>query len=157
MAAQNPRPVFYEGQYLSADDLAAVVDYVRTSEARHALGGHTWGIALGLDLVERDAPGAANRKEVILQPGLAWDGFGRLVVVDPPIRVPETMFQNIEFDAVKDDPANPTGRLVKVWLSYKELGARPPGPGFEICPGDPTSRTSESFDLWIGEFTQEEQ
>ena len=45
---QNQRPEYYEGQYLGAEDLAAIVRFARTAEARHALGAHTWGIGIGL-------------------------------------------------------------------------------------------------------------
>ena len=78
------RPRYYEGQYLSADDLSVLVDYLRTSGARHALGGHTWGIAIGLQLTERSAPGGQDRVEVNLQPGFAWDGFGRPIANGRP-------------------------------------------------------------------------
>ena len=71
MGANDQRPRFFEGQFLSAADLEAAVAYQRTTQARHAMGAHTWGIAQGLTLRERAAPGAPERVEVILEPGLA--------------------------------------------------------------------------------------
>src|SRR5262249_37423053 len=53
---QAQRATFYEGQYLGAADLTAVVDYGRVQHARHLLGAHTWGIAMGLELDERPDP-----------------------------------------------------------------------------------------------------
>ncbi|HXJ09992.1 MAG TPA: hypothetical protein VNH12_10820, partial [Burkholderiales bacterium] len=97
MGAQDQRPRFYEGQYLGAQDLSAIVDYLRAADARHALGAHTWGIAIGLYLLERPAPGAADRREVILTPGVAWDGFGRAIVVTRPTRLPEELFATIPY------------------------------------------------------------
>src|SRR5262249_37749220 len=155
MIAQDRRPRFYEGQYLSAEDLAAIVEYFRANGSRHALGGHTWGIAMGLPLLERNAPGAAGRKEVVLQPGFAWDGFGRPLVVAQPTRLPESLFAGIPYSSAVDDPARPggpVGRLIKVWINYKEYGAQPPAPGFETCAAvDASARVRETFDFVVGD------
>ena len=79
---QSERPRFYEGQYLGAADLSAGLDYGRVQTARHALGAHTWGIAIGLDLVERSLP--SGGVDVSIMPGVAWDGYARPVVVLAP-------------------------------------------------------------------------
>ena len=50
--AAAQRPVFFEGQYLGADDLTALMEYLREQDARHTLGLHTWGVAIGLQLGE---------------------------------------------------------------------------------------------------------
>ena len=47
------RPLFFEGQYLGADDLTAIINYVRIHLARENLGHHTWGIVAGLDIVSQ--------------------------------------------------------------------------------------------------------
>jgi hypothetical protein len=155
MGAFDERPRFYEGQFLSAADLGQVVDYLRGADARHALGAHTWGIALGLHLIERPAPGAPNRVEVLLQPGAAWDGFGRVIAVGWPERLPETKFEGIAYNAAVDDPLNPggpKGRLVRVWLAYDEFPTRTPPYGFENCSDDPANaRVRETFQFVIGE------
>ena len=155
MGAFDERPRFYPGQFLSAADLGQVIDYLRGADARHALGAHTWGIALGLHLIERPAPGAPNRVEVLLQPGAAWDGFGRVIAVGWPQRLPETQFEGIAYNAAVDDPLNPggpKGRLVRVWLAYDELGTRTPPYGFENCSDDPANaRVRETFQFVIGE------
>src|SRR5438094_10672214 len=150
MGAQDLRPRFYEGQYLSAEDLAAIVDYLRAADARHALGAHTWGIAIGLYLVERAAPGAPDRREVILLPGVAWDGFGRAIVVARPTRLPEELFATIPYDEQLDG-TNPKGRAVRVWLNYSEIAARQPAPGFESCADDDqNARVAETFEFVVG-------
>ena len=155
MGANDQRPRFFEGQFLSASDLEAAVAYQRTLQGRHALGAHTWGIAQGLTLRERAAPGAPARVEVIVEPGLAWDGFGRALVVDRPVRLSEALFADIAFAAAVDDPAvlsTPKGRLVKLWLNYAEVTAKPPAPGFAACTdGEQTSRVRESFSFVVGE------
>lgn len=150
MGAYDERPRFYEGQYLAADDLAAIVDYLRGADTRHALGAHTWGIAIGLYLVERPAPGAADRTEVILLPGVAWDGYGRAVVVTRPTRLPEELFSTIPYDESLDG-TDAKGRGVRVWLNYKEIAAREPAPGFESCADtDQNARIAESFEFVVG-------
>ena len=63
------RPQYYDGEYLGADDLSALVRYGRAAQARHALGAHLWGIAAGLDLVERALP--SGDVEEVLSPGVA--------------------------------------------------------------------------------------
>jgi hypothetical protein len=156
MGAQDLRPRFYEGQFLSAADLEAATAYPRNALARHALGGHTWGIVCGLTLLERPAPGAPDRVELLLQPGFAVDGFGRHVVVERPQRIAETLFAAIPFAAAVDDPPPPAtakGRLVKLWIGYDEVAAAAPSPGFEPCgEGDTNARVQESFRLFAGEF-----
>jgi hypothetical protein len=158
MGAQDQRPRFYEGQYLSADDLAAIMEYQRAADARHALGGHTWGIAAGLTLTERPSPGVPDKVEVTLQPGIAWDGYGRAIVVSQPTRLPESEFARIPVDPVADDPpppGSPSGRLVPVWLQYQEIGARPPAPGFETClTEDQTGRVRESFQFIVSDLPE---
>jgi len=151
-SAFGERPRFYEGQFLSAADLSTLVDYMRSSEARHALGGHSWGIAIGLQLTERSSPGAPKRVEVTLQPGFAWDGFGRPITNARPTRLPEDLFADIAYNPTVDDvAAGGTGRLVQVWLAYSEIKGRDPAPGFETCAtDDQASRIDESFRFEIG-------
>lgn len=155
MGAHDQRPRYYEGQFLSAADLGAAVDYQRSAQARHALGAHTWGIALGLTLRERAAPGAPERVEVILEPGLAWDGFGRAINVDRPVRLAEALFADIAFAAAVDAPAPPAsakGRLVKLWASYEEVASRSPAAGFEACSdADQSARVRETFRFYVGD------
>ena len=156
MGALDQRPRFYEGQFLSAADLEAAIRYPRVAQARHALAGHTWGIALGLDVRERAAPGAPNRVELTLNPGLAWDGFGRTIAVDRPQRIPESLCAEIPFAAAVDAPplpAQPKGRLVKLWIGYDEIPAAMPAPGFQACTDDSQhARVQETFRLFAGDF-----
>src|SRR5215212_8032030 len=90
---QSQRPQFYEGQYLGAADLNSVVEHTRNLQARHGLGAHTWGIAIGLELKEVTQPGT-NQLSIYLQPGFAWDGFGRQIVVLEPTPIPATLFES---------------------------------------------------------------
>ena len=147
---QTQRPKFYEEQYLGAADLTAAVEYGRIQEARHALGGHTWGIAMGLQLKETPQPGGAV--SVHLLPGYAWDGYGRPIVVLSPYKIPEEKFSAIKFDPSIDVGAGLKGRLIRLWLRYDELATRNPPPGFEVCGDvDQRSRIQETFRIEIGE------
>lgn len=153
MEVQDLRPRFYEGQYLGADDLSTIVTYLRTAQARHALGAHAWGIAIGLQLTEKTAPGGAKRVEVTLQPGFAWDGFARPIANARPTRLNESLFAEIPYHPVLDDvAAGGTGRLVEVWLAYGETASGNPPPGFETCATDDQhGRVTEGFRFEIGQ------
>lgn len=145
--SQTMRPKFFEGQYLGAEDLTAAVDYSRVQDARHLLGGHTWGIAIGLNLKEVTQPD--GQIQVFIQPGYAWDGFGRPVVVLSPYAVPGDLFKSYVYDASVDDP---DGRLVEVWLRYREAKTGQPAEGFAACDtGDQNSRILETFTVEVGE------
>src|SRR6266511_4135667 len=109
--AQDQRPRFFEGQYLGAEDLSAAVAYGRMQHARHALGAHTWGIAIGLELKETTLPGGAV--DVHIMPGYAWDGFGRFLVVLEPKKISPELFSAIEWTPQDQDGK---GRPIKVWL-----------------------------------------
>src|SRR5215510_6298145 len=126
---QTDRPRFYEQQYLGSADLDAVVDYERIARARHDLGAHSWGIAAGLQLIEKTTKSGVD---VYVQPGYAWDGFGRPLVVLAPYKIPSELFKNIAFAAGVDDGS--------------------PAFGFEACSVDEQyARVFESFQLVIGD------
>jgi hypothetical protein len=145
---QTQRPKFYEEQYLGAADLTAAVDYGRTQQARHLLGAHTWGIAIGLAL--KETPQSGGSVSVHLLPGYAWDGYGRPIVVLAPYRVPEERFSAIKFDPSIDGDGK--GRLIPIWLNYDESATQSAQPGFEVCDvADQFSRIQETFRIEIGE------
>jgi hypothetical protein len=153
MSSQTFRPRFFEGQYLGAEDLTAIVEHDRVEDARHALGAHTWGIAIGLQIKPITQPDGSLQMAV--QPGYAWDGFGRPIVLLAPAPIPPALFRNITYNAALDEPA---GRLVPVWIRYREAATREPPPGFERCVStDQTSRIQETFAIEVGDRTPEEQ
>jgi hypothetical protein len=148
MTTVEQRPRFYEHQYLEAADLDAVVGYSRAQLGRAQLGGHRWGIALGLDLLE--VPGPNNTLDVFVQPGYAWDGFGRPIVVPQPHKIAASLFSTIDDEFV---PGNPP-RLVDVWVGYRETPTKGPRSGFEECEGGPAfARVVESYQVEVGART----
>ncbi len=148
MSTVEQRPRFYEHQYLEAADLDAVVAYSRAQLARHELGAHRSGIALGLDL--REVPGPNNTIDVFVQPGYGWDGFGRPIIVPEPAKLTGELFAAIDAEFV---PGNPP-RVVEVWLGYRETQTKGPRPGFEECGDGPAfARVAESFRVEVGRRT----
>jgi hypothetical protein len=142
--SQGERARFYEGQYLSADDLSTLEDYPRVQQAQHALGAHTWGIAIGLDLVEKTLP--SGEIQNVVMPGFAWDGYGRVIVVLAPAKISPQKFVNFQ------GTTPPEGQLVKVWIRHDENETANPQPGFEACGvDDQHARVAESFALEVGD------
>lgn len=152
MTELEERPRFYEGQYLQAADLMATVDYDRSQRARMLVGAHRWGIALGLDLMEVPAPNSTL--DVVIQPGYAWDGFGRPVVVPEPTKLSPALFASFDALFVPGNPPPPPFP-VEVWIRYDESLGQGPRPGFETCdPGLAFSRVRERFAVEVGPRTE---
>jgi hypothetical protein len=126
------RPTFTNGQYIGADDLNAAVDYANDKTERLSLSGRTWGIGSGLALVEiADATGAI---QMYIEPGIAWDGYGRAIVVVSPAPVTADLFAGL-----------PSGNQ-KVWLRYSALDTQMVSPGFQACgAGDPATRIADTY------------
>ena len=101
------RPSFTNGQYIGADDLNAAVNYARDETRRLSLSGRTWGIAGGLALVE--IPDATGAIQMWIEPGMAWDGYGRPIVLASPVPVTADLFAGL------------AGGLQVVWLYYRSL------------------------------------
>ena len=147
-ANQLMRPQFFEGQYLGAEDLTAALDYSRIASARHLLGAHTWGIAIGLGIKEIDGPG--GEVLVFIQPGFAWDGFGRPIVLLTPASIPADLFKSFVYDPLQDEP---DGRMVEVWLRLP----RDPYAGTRrrlrprARPGNDFARALETYTIEVGQ------
>jgi len=138
------RPTYTTGQYIGAADLNATVDYNRDEVERLALSGRTWGIATGLGLIERTSP--AGDVQMFIEPGIAWDGYGRPVVVLAPASVTPDLFARL-----------PSGTQT-LWLRYNSAGAHAVAPGFQTCgAGDPFTRISETYAIEAGNKLLSEQ
>ena len=137
MATTPERPSYFEGQYLGSADLAAAVDYARQTQRTTALAGQSWGIHIGLDLVEQvDTDGGTS---YYVMPGCATDGYGRLIVVGAPAPVPSALFASL-----------PTGSQM-VWIRYDQGGHQGLRPGWQTCGDqDQFARIQESFGIEAG-------
>lgn len=134
------RPLFYEGQYLGAEDLAAIVDYLRVQNARQNLGHHTWGIVVGLDIVSQEV--SATAVEYYVQPGVAIDGYGRIIVVSSPALISADKFVSMG-----------SGN-VDVWIRYDQSEFSAVRAGFQVCATDDEYlRINETFALEVGSKT----
>ena len=130
------RPQFFEGQYVGADDLQTIVAYARARHAQHLLAGHSWGIAAGLELVEQPSPDGSIA--IWLQPGYAWDGYGRPILVDTPTPLD-----------VQQLRGKPPGAFF-VWLSYTETQQDAARASYGVCEGaDTFLRISEGLQLVV--------
>lgn len=69
-----PRIRWHERQTVQSDDLQAEQDYRIDLRRRHNLGHHGWGVVRGMALV----PAPAG---VVVEPGLAVDGYGREILL----------------------------------------------------------------------------
>ncbi len=138
--ARSERPQFFDGQYLGGADLAATVDYARELSREAALAGQSWGICIGLDLVE--VANASGSFDYFVLPGLAFDGYGRQVVVLAPAPVPAALFASM-----------PSGNQ-RVWIRYDQTQTRGLRPGWESCDAqDAYARVRESFAIEAGPKT----
>lgn len=131
------RPHFFEGQYLGADDLGTLLEYLREQSARERLAWRSWGVVSGIEIVQRSDPAGAI--EYLLTPGVAIDGYGRLIAVLSPTRLDAGLFA-----------LQPSG-LVNVWIRHLEASAGGVRRGFEVCDAtDAYSRVSEGFAIEVG-------
>lgn len=132
------QPGFFDDQYLGAEDLNAIITYIRTQGARSRLSDNTWGVAAGLDLLATDIGG--GEFQVSVTPGVALDGHGRMVVVTEPTELPVEKLAGFESGPVK------------VWIRYSQNQIQGNRRGFNVClEEDAFSRIEETFELEVGE------
>lgn len=105
------RPAFFEGQRLTAADLAAVQDYQRELRWLHNRSLHTWGIAFGLEIIAK-----RGDRVVTVQIGYALDCLGRDLLVNAAISLP--------IPPVAGGPKNPA--IYYLTISYLEDEDLPP-------------------------------
>jgi hypothetical protein len=77
------RPVFFDGQRLTAADLEAVQEYQRELRWLHNRSLHTWGIVFGLEVT-----GLRGDREVKVQAGFALDCLGRELILSDALSLP---------------------------------------------------------------------
>jgi hypothetical protein len=103
---------YFDKQFLRVDEFRDEQLYQLALRRRHNITQHNWGIVTGLEL-------ALENGTVVVEPGLAIDGYGRELLLETKVTLaPETF----------DDLA--TDRL-DVWLTYNRSdgGSAPDGYG----------------------------
>jgi Carboxypeptidase regulatory-like domain len=119
---------FRERQLLRAVDLEDEQSYLITTRRRHNIGPHGWGILSGLELT-RSPDG------IVLEPGVAVDGYGRELIVPSPILIPPDAF-----NALKQ-------KRLDVWLFYDLVEANVPQRGARDCGPGRNTRNRERASL----------
>ncbi|MDP9793182.1 hypothetical protein J2S43_001694 [Catenuloplanes nepalensis] len=138
------RPVFFEGQYISAADLDAAVAHAREHAARHDRYLHEWGIAEGLRLIGEEQPGTDGTGafvSVTLAPGVAIDGTGREIVVPEPVPLGEDLFRDT------NGADQGSGDRYPVFLAGLD---REPAPSGLTGTDSPATRVDESYQIIFG-------
>lgn len=123
------RPRYRERQVLRAADLETQQSYLIEAHRRHNIAQHGWGIVRGLEIV--DVP------ELVVQPGVAVDGYGRELIVPEPVRIPAGVFNELGDDAVD------------VWLVYDLADANVPQRGSWSCGSGKNTRAAEHAILYL--------
>jgi hypothetical protein len=113
---------YYERQVLGAVDMEDQQTYHRDMRRRHNVGPHTWGIVVGLELVEKPVQGDPTAVDVYVQPGMAVDGFGREILVMQPLKLDPLLFGAF---------INQQHR--QVWIAYDSQDSQAPQPGYQQC------------------------
>ena len=91
---------YFDRQFLGAEDFSAEQAYHLAMHRRHVLAQHTWGIVAGLRVKWED-------KKLLVEPGVAVDGYGRELVLPRGVTLDEKEFDRKGSDALE------------VWLSYR--------------------------------------
>src|SRR4051812_45980203 len=111
---------YYAQQYLGPADFTDEQAYHRGMRRRHNVGHHTWGIVVGLHVIERTP--SSGPLEVWLTPGMAVDGFGRELLVLRARRLDKELFAGLTADD-----------HYELWIRYQERSGRPPPNGYRSC------------------------
>jgi hypothetical protein len=132
------RPQYTQGQTLGAADFRAEQLYHRNGRRRHLLGPHTWGIVLGLDLVEQPNPVDSTVVDIMLRPGLATDGYGRELMVDSALRLDPGAFSAFSDLAHR-----------AVYLAYDEITSGHDANRYDDCLPGRQTRVTEGYRIVV--------
>lgn len=118
---------YFDRQFLRAEDFSAEQAYHLAMHRRHVLAQHTWGIVSGLRVKWED-------KKLVVEPGVAIDGYGRELVLPRGQTLDESEFDRKGSDALE------------VWLSYVRSEAGSAARGSNQCTAEgtlPSTRAQE--------------
>ena len=90
---------FFDGQFLQAQDLTDEQSYHLLMRWRHNLAMHSWGIVTGLPVSVQK--GGNGLFAAVVQPGMAFDGYGReLVLVNSALTTASLIDPNATYDVL---------------------------------------------------------
>jgi hypothetical protein len=136
------RPNFFDGKFLTAEDLSREQDYVRDKLKRHNRTLHGFGIVAGLKV-------SGGGQSIVVEPGLGLDCEGNELVIEAPLPFPlpstavwQTMYLSIRY---VDDPVDltPTTNGADQPASFKE------GVIFSLSPDNPNRGHRHSRGRWL--------
>ncbi len=127
---------FYERQFLRTQDFQDEQAYHIEMRRRHLIAQHTWGIVVGLGIIQD-----TTSKVWSVQPGMAVDGFGREIIVFDP--------EPLDTRKIADKLSGVSAETpLKIWLAYQVEKTNRPAAGYEVCdPPDQFTRIRETFRL----------
>jgi hypothetical protein len=147
VAVHIERPVFYEGQILSAADLDLAVEYSRVRDARDVRYRQTWGIVTGLELrkvPKRDPTNNADYVDAFVDPGSAVAGTGRELLVAEAERLSEDLFDQLSVFSGQTDEWHP------VFVIGRDEPQRPSTSLTGRCAIGQSSRVIEGYEIRFG-------
>jgi hypothetical protein len=138
---------YFQRQWLGAEDFEAQQEYHRTMRQRHNVAHHTPGIVGGLELMfSPDDPSQPTSTDLVVQPGMAVDGFGREIIVFQPVKVYGAASGSDDLPGPTEVGQDPVD--VSIWIAYHETGESRPANGYEGCdPLEEYGRTAEAYGL----------
>lgn len=136
------RPTYREGQFLTAADFVAEQAYHRRALGRHQLGEHTWGLVVGLELVEVPDDPSTGFVDVFLSPGLAVDGYGRQLAC----------FERMQLDATAFDSYLDIA-YHEVWIQFAETDGASTKDGWADCEQSQPTRAIETLRIMLDPVT----
>lgn len=130
------RLYFYEKQFLRTQDFQDEQAYHIEMRRRHNIAHHTWGIIVGLEIMQDP-----TSKVWSVQPGMAVDGFGREILL--------VNHERLDTDQIaRQLSGTQSPAKLKVWIEYNIEKTNRPLPGYEVCNGkEQFTRTRETFRL----------
>lgn len=122
------RPRFQDGRVLRTSDFVDEQAYHLTGHRRHNTTGHRWGVAAGLRVVLVDG-------DLVVEPGLAIDGYGRDVVLDSAHGLD---LRGFDVRGVES---------VDVWVVYDRRSVPAPDDGVDLFADAAVVELSDAVDL----------
>lgn len=114
---QLARTHYFDGQFLRAQDFTNEQHYHLGKSRQHNIAHHTWGIVSGLEIV-------AEEESLFVQPGVAVDGYGRVLNLAAKEQLPTQRFDEKDEDTLD------------VWLVYSRIGSDAAPVGYAGCEGN---------------------
>jgi hypothetical protein len=106
---------YFDHQYLRTQDFVDDQAYHLAMQRRHRMAEHIWGIVAGLAIVQD------KDKNVIIQPGIAIDGYGRELVLREGFTVAPGRFDQVGAD------------VLEAWLVYNRTDTEGASGGYASC------------------------